>query len=146
MQLTSKPCWGRRYCLAISAAQKLLNSHLEQKGHMRFRVLIGNNGAVHFSAYPEPYNHAHLLHVYFWHNLGTIHTIWVFLDWILSQSVNCYIKSDSTVHNVIVFNSFFVGGGKLFPRAHPVNNFWHNDSADITCASRASAPVSAVRV
>jgi len=22
----------------------------------RFRVLIGNNGAMHFGAYPEPYN------------------------------------------------------------------------------------------
>jgi len=30
-----------------------------------FRVLIENNGAVHFSAYPEPYNRA------FWLNLGT---------------------------------------------------------------------------
>ena len=32
----------------------------------RFRVLIGNNGAMHFNVYPEPYNHAHLLHVYLW--------------------------------------------------------------------------------
>jgi len=31
----------------------------------RFRVLIGNNGAMYFNAYPEPYNHAHSLHVYF---------------------------------------------------------------------------------
>ena len=33
----------------------------------RFRVLIGNNrnGAMYFSAYPEPSNHAHSLHVYF---------------------------------------------------------------------------------
>jgi len=33
----------------------------------RFRVPIGNNGAMHFSGYPEAYNHAHSLHVYFWH-------------------------------------------------------------------------------
>jgi len=31
----------------------------------RFWVLIGNNGAMHFNAYPEPYNHAHSIHVYF---------------------------------------------------------------------------------
>jgi len=33
----------------------------------RFRVPIGNNGAMHFTGYPEAYNHAHSLHVYFWH-------------------------------------------------------------------------------
>ena len=41
----------------------------------RFRVLTGNNGAMYFSAYPEPYNHAHSLHVYFWYNLGTTRRI-----------------------------------------------------------------------
>ena len=81
-----------------------------------------------FITYPKPYNHAHSLHVYFWHNLGTmysntypelyklahsllvyllhnlgtIHTIWVFLDWMLSQSA-WY----SAIHDVIVFNFFF---------------------------------------
>ena len=30
-----------------------------------FRVLIGNNDGMHFIGYPEPYNHAHSLHVYF---------------------------------------------------------------------------------
>jgi len=33
----------------------------------RFRVPIGNNGAMHFSGYPKAYNHAYSLHVYFWH-------------------------------------------------------------------------------
>ena len=31
----------------------------------RFRVLIGNNGAIYFNTYPEPHNHAHSLRVYF---------------------------------------------------------------------------------
>jgi len=35
MQLTSKPCSGRRCCLAISAAQKLPNCHLGQKNSTR---------------------------------------------------------------------------------------------------------------
>ena len=37
-------------------------------GHMKIPgrpIPIGNNGAMHFSAYLEPYNHAHSLHVYF---------------------------------------------------------------------------------
>jgi len=81
----------------------------------RFLVLIRNNGTMHFSGYPEPYNHNHSLHEYFWynlgtmysnvypelykhghsllvyfsHNLGTIHTVRVFLDWMLSQSADC---------------------------------------------------------
>jgi len=79
-------------------------------------TLIGNNGAMYFNAYPEPYNHAHSLHVYFWynlgtmysiaypelykhdhsllvyfsHNLGTIQTMWVFFRWMLSQSAGRY--------------------------------------------------------
>jgi len=40
----------------------------------RFRVPIGNNGAMHFNGYPEAYNHAHSLHVYFWHNMGTVYS------------------------------------------------------------------------
>jgi len=40
----------------------------------RFRVPIGNNGAMHFTGYPEAYNHAHSLRVYFWHNLGTVYS------------------------------------------------------------------------
>jgi len=85
----------------------------------RFRVLIGNNGAMHFNGYPETYNHAHSLHVFFWynlgtiysnaypelykhghsllvcfsHNLGTIHIMWVFLDWMLSQSADRYMNA-----------------------------------------------------
>ena len=118
----------------------------------RFRVPIGNNGAMHFNGYPEAYNHAHSLHVYFWynlgtiyssaypelykhdhsllvyfsHNLGTIHTMWVFLDWMLSRSTDRYATwtRDSAIHDVIVFNFFFWVGGKPPPQTpHPVNNF-----------------------
>jgi len=39
----------------------------------RFQVLIGNNGRMHFTRYPEPYNYTHSVHVYFWHNLGTVY-------------------------------------------------------------------------
>jgi len=37
----------------------------------RFRVRIGNNGVMHFSAYAESYNHAHSVTVYFLAKLGT---------------------------------------------------------------------------
>jgi len=42
----------------------------------RFRVIIGNNGAVHFSAYPEPSKHTHSLLVYFSHNLAAHAVNW----------------------------------------------------------------------
>jgi len=41
-----------------------------------FGYAIGNNGAVHFTAYPEPHNHAHSLPVYFSGNLGTHSISW----------------------------------------------------------------------
>jgi len=33
---------------------------------------------MYSNAYPELYKHGHSLLVYFSHNLGTIHTMWVF--------------------------------------------------------------------
>jgi len=37
----------------------------------RFLACIGNNGTMHFNAYPEPYSRAHSVTVYFLTNLGT---------------------------------------------------------------------------
>ena len=54
-------------CQIMPFLQKLLTA-LKTRDTCRFRVLIGNNGAMYFNVYPEPYNHAHSLHVYFWYN------------------------------------------------------------------------------
>ena len=37
--------------------------------------------------------HGHSLLVYFSHNMATIHTMWVFLDWMLSQSADRYMNA-----------------------------------------------------
>jgi len=34
--------------------------------------MLASVNSVHFNAYPEPYNHAHSLHVYFWYKLGSM--------------------------------------------------------------------------
>ena len=49
-----------------------------------FRVRIGNNGAMHFNAYPESYNHVHsvtgrLIMAALWNRAGHYIFIWWFL-------------------------------------------------------------------
>ena len=52
---------------------------IEEEGlEWRYRVRIGDNGAVHFTAYPEMYNHAHSLLVYFSLSMGTVHCNYFF--------------------------------------------------------------------
>jgi len=62
----------------------------------RFWVLLGNNGAMYFNAYPEPYNHAHSLHVYFWYNLGTMYS-------------NAYPELYKHGHSLLVYFSHNLG-------------------------------------
>ena len=54
-----------RQVKCVTFSNEVLQYH--NRLEWRFRVPIGNNGAMHFNGYPEAYNHAHSLHVYFWH-------------------------------------------------------------------------------
>jgi len=80
-------------------------------GHMKIPgrpIPIGNNGAMHFSAYLEPYNHAHSLHVYFWHNLGTMYS-------------NAYPELYKDAHWLLVYFTHCLGQWLLSPREPGLN-------------------------
>jgi len=120
VELSSFALNGRGY---FAECGKLSGGNLRKiRLEWRFRVPIGNNGAMHFSGYPEVYNHAHSLHVYFWHNLGTVyssaypelckhahlHLVW-FSNNLCTMYFNAYPDVHKSARSLLVY--FFTQSG-----------------------------------
>jgi len=104
--LASSRCWTRALQVSFGYTKML---YMILRDTCRFRVLTENNGTMDFNTYPKPYNHAHSLHVYFWHNLGTVYSNTYPELYKLAHSLLVYILHNmGTIHTIWVCHTWWL--------------------------------------